>query len=103
MTDREYDKRKEQLDKYFDEFFQCIVKTFEEDPKYTFIALKSYASTFLLASVPVDREAGIIENFHLLKENNDEVYLNAMNNMMKGLSDPNYIDNEFTVHLDDEP
>jgi hypothetical protein len=51
----------------------------------------------------VDQEAGIIENFHLLKENNDEVYLNAMNNMMKGLSDPNYLDAEFTVYLDDEP
>jgi hypothetical protein len=103
MTDREYDKRKEQLDKYFDEFVQCIVKTFEEDPKYAFIAFESYSSTFLLASVPVDREASLIENLKTLKENNEEVFLNATNNMVKALNDPNYLDAEFTVHLDDEP
>lgn len=103
MTDQEYDKRKEKLDTLFDDFVKCIIKTFEEDPKWAFTAFKAYSSTFLLASVQIDREAGIPENFHLLQENNDEVYLNAMNNMMKGLSDPDYLDNEFTVHLNDEP
>ncbi len=103
MTDREYDKRKEKLDKYFDEFVQCIIKTFQEDPTYAFIAFASYSSTFLLASVPVDRDASAIENLSVLKENNDEIFLNATNNMIKALTDPNYLDNEFTVHLDYEP
>lgn len=103
MNDREYDKRKEQLDKYFDEFMTCIVKTFKEDPKYAFLAFASYASTFLLASVPVDREASTIENLSILKKNNDQIFLNATNNMIKALNDTDYLDNEFTVHLDDEP
>jgi len=103
MTDREYDKRKEQLDKYFDEFMTCIVKTFKEDPKYAFIAFESYASTFLLAFVPVDREATLIENLKVLKDHNEEVFLNATNNMVKGLTDPDYLDNEFEVNLEDEP
>ena len=103
MIDKEYEKRKEKLDHLFDDFVKCIIKSFEEDPKYAFIAFKAYSSTFLLASVPINREDGIMENLHILKENNDEIFLNATNNMIKGLTDPDYLDNEWSVHLDDEP
>lgn len=102
MTDKEYDKRKEKLDTLFDDFVKCIIKSFEEDPKWAFTAFKAYSSTFLLASVPIDREDDIMQNLHILKENNDEVFLNATNNMIKGLMDPDYLNDEFTVHMKDE-
>lgn len=102
MTDREYDKRKEKLDALFDDFVKCIIKAFEEDPKWAFTAFKAYSSTFLLASVPIDREDDIMQNLHILKDNNDEVFLNATNNMIKGLMDPDYLNDEFTVHMKDE-
>ena len=102
MNVREYEKRKAKLDDFFDKFVESIVKTFEEDPKWCFTTFKAYSSTFLLASVPIDKADGIMENLHILKENNEEIFLNAMNNMINGLNDPDYLDNEFSVHLDDE-
>lgn len=102
MNDREYEKRKAKLDELFDKFAACIVKTFEEDPKYAFLAFESYSSTFLLASVPVDREDTLIENLKILKDHNEAVFLNATNNLIKGLTDPDYLDNEWSVHLGDD-
>lgn len=95
--------RKEKLDHLLDEFVKCIIKTYEDDPKYIFMAFESYSSTFLLASVPMDREDGsLLKNLKTLKDHNEEIFLNATNNMIKGLKDPNYLDNEWSVHLDDE-
>ena len=102
MTDREYEKRKEKLDDLFDDFMKCILKTYEDDPKYIFTAFMSYSSTFLTASVPVDKKASIMKNLRVLKDHCDQVFLNSTNNMINGLKDPDYLDNEFTVHLDDE-
>lgn len=102
MTDREYDKRKEKLDVLFNDFLKCILKMFEDDPKYMFRTFKAYSSTFLLASVPIDRNADVTDNLNHLKIHNDEVYLNAMANMIKGLTDPDSLNDEFTVHFDDE-
>lgn len=103
MTDREYYKRKEKLDKLFDEFVKCIIKTYEDDSKYIFMSFEAYSSTFLLASVPVDRKASLMKNLKILKDHSEEIFLNATNNLIKGLNDPDYLDNEWSVHLDDEP
>ncbi len=102
MTDKEYDKRKEKLDVLFDDFIKCIIKTYEDDPKYIFRAFMSYSSTFLTASVPVDRNCDIMKNLRILKDHCYQIFLNSTNNLIKGLNDPNYLDDEFTVHFEDE-
>lgn len=97
-------KEKKKLIHLFDEFVKCVIKTYEDDPKYIFMAFESYSSTFLLASVPIVREEGsLMKNLKILKDHNEEIFLNATNNLIKGLNDPNYLDNEWSVHLDDEP